>query len=160
MKIETIRQWQFERMEYSLRAVQAMVTLVPEEAMTKYRDGGNGWTVTEVLGHLRDFEALFLERARLTVEQDNPPLPFPNPDELARTAAYQQQPWKELLNGWLMARSEHLAFLKTRSDADWERVAQHPTRGAFSLHDQLFLTTLHDSIHLEQIAHILAQKEG
>ncbi|NJK81061.1 MAG: hypothetical protein HC876_18250 [Chloroflexaceae bacterium] len=47
------------------------------EVATTYRDGGAGWIVVEVMGHLLDFDTVFLERAMHTVEEDNPPLYFP-----------------------------------------------------------------------------------
>lgn len=58
------------------------------------------------------------------------------------------------------AETEHLAFLAARSESDWERRAQHPTRGPFTLHDQIFLTSLHDSLHIEQITRILKEKNA
>lgn len=158
MKLEAIRGWQFQRLDLGIETVDSLLAVSDHAALRTYRDGGEGWTVVQVLGHLRDFEAVFLERAQLTVTADNPALPFPDPDELAHTNAYQQTPWQDHLAAWRTARKDFLAFLRARSEADWERVAQHPTRGALTLHDQLFLATLHDGIHLEQITRILKEK--
>lgn len=158
MTIETIRTWQFQRMELATRTVEALCSLAEPDALVSLRDGDDGWSVTQVLGHLRDFERLFLERATLTITQENPPLPFPDPDELAAQNAYQQTPWTQHLQDWQSARLDLLTFLRNRTETDWERIAQHPTRGVFTLHDQLFLTTLHDCIHLEQITRILSGK--
>lgn len=158
MNIGNIRGWQITIMHQNLHSLQLLLEKHADDTLyTSVHDGGDGWTITEVLEHLRDFEALFLERARLTVEHDNPPLPFPAPDELARTENYNAQPWRAILAALAVKRSDHLDFLQRVADDAWDRVAQHPKRGPFSLHDQLFLSTLHDSIHLEQIMKILSR---
>lgn len=158
MLLQTIRKWQFTRMELSLQTVASIAANVPVEALTTYRDGGNGWTVTAVVAHLRDFERLFLERAQLTIDQEAPALPYPDPDELAAQNDYYGLAFKPTFEEWSAARAEFLAFMRARTEDDWERSAQHPTRGPFTLHDQLFLASLHDSLHLEQITRVLAEK--
>lgn len=159
MQLETVRGWQITRMELSLKTIESLFSTLSHDDMTSYRDSGDGWTVLEVLCHLRDFEEVFRERFRLAVEQDNPELPFPNPDELARANAYNDQDWQAALNDWKSNRADFIAFLKARAESDWERPARHPTRGILTLHDQLFLTALHDSIHIEQIMRIIAEKK-
>lgn len=159
MQLETVRGWQITRMELSLKTVESLLSTVAHDAMITYRDSGDGWTVLEVLCHLRDFEEVFRERFRLAVEQDNPELPFPNPDDLARTNAYNHQSWPAVLEDWKRSRADFIAFLKSRAESDWERPARHPIRGILTLHDQLFLTALHDTIHIEQITRILAEKK-
>lgn len=159
MVLETVRRWQFTQMELNLRTVDALLFQTDSAVLSTYRDGGTGWTVVEVLGHLNDFEAVFHHRATLTVEQDNPELPFPDPDELADQNNYIGQPWQSLLDNWKQTRDAHLQFLKSCTPDEWERPAQHPTRGKFTLHDQLFFNNLHDSIHLEQMTRILSEKQ-
>lgn len=160
MQLATIRAWQMTRMELGIRTVESIFGLMDDGTLTRYRDGGTGWTAHQVLGHLRDFEDVILTRARLTVNEENPLLPFPNPDELAEQRNYHQIPWRTLLSEWQQARTEHLTFLAGRSESDWERPAQHPTRGPFTLHDQIFLTSLHDSLHIEQMTRILKEKNA
>ena len=158
MQTEKIRGWQYERMTLSVRTIESIIQSTSPEALTTYRDGGNGWTVLQVLCHLRDFEAVFFERARLTVEQDSPPLPFPNPDELASSNDYENQVLEDVLAAWKETRHAYMDFLQSRSESDWERTAVHPKRGMLTLLEQTFITPLHDSIHIEQMTRILAEK--
>lgn len=160
MNLETIRSWQFTKMELSLKTTGFIFAQADAQALKVYRDGGTGWTALEVLGHLRDFEMVFYQRALVTVEEDHPPLPFPDPDELALSRNYNGQDWQALLNELRTERMVYIDFLKARAETDWERTAQHPKRGPLTLHDQLFLTTLHDTIHLEQITRILLEKKS
>lgn len=161
MLVATIREWQYKQMEDNIKSVEWLVRSSDPQALRAFRDGGSGWTVLEVLCHLRDFEEVFFERARLTVEQDNPPLPFPDPDALARERRYGEEMPEGALAVWQGRRAGLLAYLRERSDAEWERPAQHPTRGEMALFDQLFLIPHHDSLHLEQMTRILYErKEG
>lgn len=164
MMIETIRMWQFSKMEKAISTLDYLLKSAPPEMLSTVRDGGTGWTVggtgwtvLQVMGHLRDFEAIFLERSQLTVNEKNPELPFPDPDTLATTNNYGADDMGEVFDTWKMHREAHLAFLRGLAPEEvlWERPAQHPVRGRFTLHDQLFLTAWHDVNHIEQIAHIL-----
>lgn len=158
MSNPTIRKWQFGQLQNAVKVIGYIVHSISEETATTYRDGGTGWTVVEVLCHLRDFEAVYLQRARLTVEQDFPDLPFPNPDELVEINQYQRETLAAAYDAWVSNRRELLTYLESLDDSAWERPANHPTRGRFDLNHQLLLTTWHDMNHIEQITHILEQK--
>lgn len=158
MLLDAIRNWQISQMEKGTQIMEALLSDVTVEAMTTYRDSGDGWTVLEVLCHLRDFEEVFYHRATITVEQDNPKLPFPDHEALVTEKRYNEQDVLEVLATWKAERTAHIELMKARGENDWERPAQHPNRGNFTLHDQLFLTVWHDTNHLEQITRILAEK--
>ena len=157
MNIENIRGWQFSQLEKTISTLEYVVRSVPQETLSTVRDGGDGWTALEVLGHLNDFEAVFQERAQLTVNHDMPDLPFPDHDQLVIDNAYNSQTVDAIYGAWKSKREAYLAYLKGLDNTVWERPANHPTRGAFTLHDQLFLTVWHDTNHLEQMAHILRE---
>lgn len=154
------RAWAISALEHNLASAGHIVATTDPRAMTTFRDGGDGWTPLEVLAHLRDFEAVFHERALLTLSEDLPALPFPNPDELARDRHYNSQPIDEVLATWRETRAAFLATLAAIPDeATWERAGHHPTRGRFTLNDALFLAVWHDSNHLDQILRTLALRE-
>lgn len=154
--MSVIRTWQLQQLDNNMIVyTHTLSGTSPDDART-LRDGDEGWTVLQVMGHLRDFEAVFVERAKLTLSQDNPALPFPNPDELAAEQDYNSGDLLQYLAEWTTLRRELLAVLAPVADADWERPATHPTRGNFTLTDQLFLTVWHDTNHLAQISKILS----
>lgn len=153
------RQWNIVVQQNNLASFEHLIRLHPSDALTTYRDNGEGWTVLEVLCHLRDFEALFLERAQLTINETFPDLPFPIPDELAVTNDYNNQPISDVLTTWRQTREQFHVLLESITDeATWERPAKHPKRGEFTLNQQFMLITWHDSNHLEQVLRILAEK--
>lgn len=158
MLINEIRGWQLSQLDKYISILTNVVTEISDKDIRILRDGEEGWTILEILCHLRDFEEVFLERAQITVQQDNPVLPFPDPDILVFEKNYNEDDPKTVLDDWTKLRQERHAFLSTCADETWERPAKHPTRGNFTLHDQLFLSVWHDTNHLEQMLRILTQR--
>jgi uncharacterized damage-inducible protein DinB len=152
---ETIRRWNIDQLRHTVNVLTYMVGTIPAVDLRTRRDGDDGWTALEVLGHLHDYDKLFIERATLTLEQDNPPLPNPDPNELAARHDYNGAEPAELLAGWTDARDELIALYEGATEAQFARVSQHPRRGPFTLQDQLFLTVWHDMNHIDQIAKIM-----
>jgi hypothetical protein len=159
MNIENLRNMQYLAMEHNLKTATSFLKIFPVQDLKTYRDGGTGWTVTEVLGHLRDFEVLLLERLTLTVTQDKPDLPFPNPADWAVERRYNEDDPAQTLASWKENRARVLSFFKERPETDWERLAMHPVRGPLTLTDLLLITPQHDSLHFEQLTRILAEKK-
>lgn len=155
----TIRKWQFEQLHRATDVMKYVVQTASEADLRTYRDGGNGWTVVEVLCHLRDWEDIFAERARMTVEQENAALPNPDPDKAAAEGRYNEQTVNEALAAWNDKRHGLIAYLEGLDESAWGRIAQHPRRGPISLMDQLLLTVWHDMNHIEQITKILTAKQ-
>ncbi len=154
------RAWQFDSMEKSLDIAERLLTTISDDTIYSKRDGGDGWTISEVLGHLIETEALFLERAKLTMTEDNPDLPFGDPDQTVKDGDYASKSAVDVLAQWRTVRAEFLTYLKAipaDEENTWERPAQHPNRGAFSLNDQVMLAGWHDTNHLEQVVKIINQ---
>lgn len=154
----TIRKWQFEELGRTIGIVRFLLQAVPADDLRTWRDGGAGWTVLEVLCHLRDFDEIFVQRLRLTVEQDDATLALPTPDQWAAEREYNRQDAHEVLDKWSQNREALLAHMNGLSESDWLRTANHPVRGVMSATDQLLLMTWHDWNHLEQIVKILNQR--
>ena len=154
-----IRNWQYQQIENNVKSYEALLSLLDRDSLATYRDGGTGWTALEILCHLRDFEAVFLERAHVAVEQHEGALPFPNPDALAAESRYMEQSMDEVLAEWKRRRAALLEYYRARPDEDWKRVAIHPTRGRLTLLDLLCMTPMHDALHLEQLTRTLREKK-
>lgn len=152
----TTRQWLLDQLQKAIHVLGYIVAQTSHADAITCRDGGTGWTVLEVQGHLLDLEPLFLQRARLTVEQDVPDLPFPDPEQMVIVGNYNEQSLREVYGNWVRQRQVLLAYYTQRNDLDWQRVAIHPRRGRLTLDDQLLLHVWHDMNHIEQITHIMA----
>ena len=155
----TIRKWHLDQLRNAVVVLEMLVNDLSAEAALSLRDGADGWTIPEVVGHLLDFEGVFIERARLTLTQDLPALPFPDHEALVKENDYANADLKTLVIQWAERRQQFIALLQTigeDNDTQWERPATHPTRGPFTLNDQLLLAVWHDMNHLQQIANMLS----
>lgn len=158
MTHDTIRNWQLITLNNNLKAVEWILRTAPPDALTTYRDTGTGWTALEVLCHLRDLEGIVLQRAQVTMTQDNPPLPAPDADEMAAAGDYNAQDMETVLADWKARRAAYIAYMKERSGDDWQRVGVHPKRGPLTLLDQFTFLAAHDSMHIEQMTRVLYEK--
>lgn len=152
------RQWQFDQLSLSNRVYrQALHSISPQQARTR-RDNGQGWTAVEVVCHLRDFDRVFQERAELTLRDEFPELPRPDPDRLARERNYNALDLNMALAQWNASRMQMMRVFEgiDINDEDiWNRMGQHPKRGPFTLMDQLMFVAVHDMIHLNQLVKII-----
>ena len=62
-QLTRVRQEQIAMMEKTARTIGHLIAPVSQETATTLRDGPQGWTTVEVLGHLRDFDGFFRQRA-------------------------------------------------------------------------------------------------
>ncbi|HHY58115.1 MAG TPA: DinB family protein [Chloroflexi bacterium] len=118
-------------------------------------DGEKGWTVTEVVCHLRDFDRIFLARARRIVTEHEPTLPRYDHERMAVEGRYNAQSLPLVLDELRCSRAEFVAFFQALDADAWNRAGVHPERGRFTLDDALMQVGLHDALHLEQITRIL-----
>src|SRR5688572_30406269 len=98
---ETVRGWHLDQLRRNINLLSYLLHTAPSDGMTSKRDGGDGWTVMEVLGHLHDFEEVFLQRSNVTVTQDVGDMPFPDQDELVKRGNYNAQDWHVILQEWM-----------------------------------------------------------
>jgi uncharacterized damage-inducible protein DinB len=150
--------WQIDQLEKAIDVLALLLAEVRAVDVIGLRDGGDGWTLNEVLGHMRDFESIFADRIRLTQMEERPTLPFPDPIELADENSYDAIPFSEAYETWAERRHKTVALF--RKVEDWDTAALHPTRGEFTLADQLALTAWHDMNHFHQIAKIVSGGGG
>ncbi|MFM7582540.1 MAG: DinB family protein [Caldilinea sp.] len=142
----------------TLALVDFLAAAAGQGAATTLRDpndGDTGWTVLEVLCHLRDFDRIFLERARRIVAEAEPLLVAYDHEQMVVDGRYNEQDLSAVLADLRSSRAEFVAFFNSLTAEQWERAGTHPERGRFSLDDALMQVGLHDAMHLEQITRIL-----
>ncbi len=153
------RRWQLWAMEKNPVNIEQVVTSITDLGAFERRDGGDGWTISEVLGHLYDVDSAFLARARALAEgNDPPPSSGRHQDEMVIEAGYAEQDALDLLEKWKGVRAPYHALLASLPEDDaalWERPGRDVDGGGFTLNDQLVLTAYHDCDHLHQIVKII-----
>ena len=132
-----------------------LLTNVDHVSAQTRRDGPDGWSVLEVVCHLRDFDTIFHERARLMLENDYPTLTPYDHEALAVERAYNQQSLEQVYAELNASRAAFADFFESLDEAGWGRAGHHPERGHFTMLDALLQVGHHDVDHLEQITRIL-----
>ena len=153
------RRWQLWALEKNLLNIEHLVTSITDAAAFGKRDGGDGWTISEVLGHLADVDSYFLSRARALAENnDPPPSSGRSQDEMVKEAGYAEQNALDLLDRWKQVRVTYNELLGSLAEDDeelWERPGRDADGGGFTLNDQLILSAYHDLDHVHQIVKII-----
>jgi hypothetical protein len=140
-------------MQYTLQTIEhVLADITPEQAASRY---DADWSIVHIICHLRDFDRIFRDRARLIVEQDNPALIPVDHEELA--ASYHQENLTDALAQLRASREETVAFFQTVTLEQWSRTATHPHYGTWSLLDSLTQIGTHDANHIEQITRIIRE---
>jgi hypothetical protein len=143
-------------MQKSRTLMQYNLAAVTQAQASAARDGADGWTALEALCHVRDFDAIFFERAQLAASQEHPILPRYNHLGMMTERAYAQQDFQAVLAGYQANRQRFIEWLQALPEAEWSRTAEHPEAGSISIYEIAMQAALHDLDHLEQILRSLA----
>lgn len=121
------------------------------------RGGEEGWSVVEVICHLRDSEEASLERTRAMRDQFNPKLSARDPAKLAIERNYASTSLDSALSAFLKFRSVHIEELTALSEEQWERLGEHVSAGRITISGMIAHLVAHDAIHLAQISRQLSK---
>lgn len=132
--------------------LQALLHSYPLEQAARPPGGDKGWSVGEVVCHLRDSEEAALERTRSMRDQDHPGLSARDGAKLAIELNYATTPLDSALAAFLKFRTDHIGELTALSPAQWGRTGEHPSFGRITIQEQIQHLVAHDAIHLEQIS--------
>ena len=119
-------------------------------------DGAKGWTVTEVVCHLCDFDGFFQDRVQRMSTETYPVLPGYDHERLAVERNYNSQDVQQVYADLVTSRRRFVELFRSLDEAQWQRSGVHPERGRFTMYDALFQVGQHDALHLEQISRILS----
>ena len=116
------------------------------------------WSISEVLAHLADVEAMFLRRTRRMVEEENPPLEDYDPGIHEAAGAYKGKDPFQSLEALETSRAESLAFLKSLDEKSSGRTGKHAKLGEVTLGQLLQHWAYHDLGHIRQTAELYRAK--
>ena len=151
-----LRRSQLAAMRLTCEVLGHIVGNISEADAHEKRDGEDGWSIVEIVCHLRDFDAIFHSRARMMLQEDDPLLPAYDHEAMAIDGDYQSESVAMAYEDLQLSRAAFIAFFKALSDEQWARAGVHPERGPFTMTDALMQVPAHDLDHLEQITRVLA----
>lgn len=129
--------------ERDLEALLAALAALPDELdrtiagrptetlLRPSRDGG--WGAIENMCHLRDWEEIFVDRARAIVDQDRPELPAYDDELWAIERDYRGQNPERVMQRLRALREEFVGVLKGVPPEGWARTGYHADRGEIDL---------------------------
>jgi hypothetical protein len=151
------KSWLISSLKKSQLVFAAAVGDVSQAQAEQLRDGPDGWTILEIVCHVRDYQDIFMDRVRRMVEEDRPTLkPY---DAAAREALvidnqYAQQNLLAVMDEYRRTRLAYIDFVDTLEQAQLARVGDHPMSGEIDPTVEIFHSVMHDIDHAEQIARV------
>lgn len=157
MNDSLLRQRLIDSLRKNVQVLGHLLPGVTQAEASTWRDGPDGWTILEIVCHLHDYDAIFLERGQLMLSHDHST--FPVYDHLAMVVerAYNQQDLTQAYTTLMASREPFIAFFNELEDADWQRTGQHVTQGPYTLYTLAAHVSWHDANHIEQIMRIIAE---
>lgn len=107
-----------------------------------------GWSIRQVVAHLRDAEGVLNGRVRLMVEQDNPTLESLAVFAWATSEENRPPTTAEVFKTYRDSRDQTLETLERLSPADWQRAGQHKEFGPVTIQQQASYFSSHEQTHL------------
>jgi hypothetical protein len=132
--------------------LDALVFDVTQKQAQAARGGDEGWSVVEVVCHLRDAEEIAVQRMEAMRDQDTPAIQGYDQDALARDRHYAADDLRKALAAFVRFRLRHVASLEALAPEQWERPGQHSELGGITIFNHTLHMAAHDAIHCAQIA--------
>jgi hypothetical protein len=109
------------------------------------------WSTLEVVCHLSDFEAVYADRMKRVIAEEEPPLRSGDPDLFAANLAYQSRDLDEELTLVEMTRRQMARFLRMIPPETFQRTGIHSSDGPITLEALLRRITGHIPHHVRFI---------
>ena len=123
-----------------------------QEKARAARGGDEGWSVVEVICHLRDAEERALERMQAMRDEINPFLAAYDQERWAIERRYATADLHEAFAAFVRLRTQHANALAALTPAEWERTGEHEEQSRITIRNQTVHMVSHDAIHAAQIA--------
>jgi uncharacterized damage-inducible protein DinB len=143
------RKYMIHGLEATPVALAALLDGAPAEAFDRRPDPAR-FTLREMLGHLADWEGVWLERLTALAEKDHPTLQGYDEGQWAIDHNYAAMDPGEQLARFTAGRTRLLAAARRLEAAEWERSGFHTEWGEITIGAMLALVLGHDGYHLKQ----------
>lgn len=113
-----------------------------------------GWSIRNVLSHLRDAQGVLSYRLNLFLEHENPVLESQAVFEWAAREEERPPTAREIFDTYRASRQDTIIKLESLPLGSWWRTGQHEEFGPVSLRQQVSYFASHEITHLPQIESI------
>jgi hypothetical protein len=136
-------------------ALDGLLVGVDDDLARRAKGGDEGWSVVEVVCHLRDVEERAVERVQAMRDQDEPLLAAYDQDAWAIERDYAGADLRGAAAAFGRHRADHVATLRALSAAGWARTGRHAEQGPVTVENHTIHLATHDVQHLAQVARAL-----
>jgi hypothetical protein len=136
-------------------ALEGALAGVDDDLARPARGGDEGWSVVEVVCHLRDTEERAAERMRMIRDEDDPRIAGYDQDAWAVERHYAGDDLRAALAAFSRHRAAHVAALRALPPGAWGRAGTHDEWGRITIENHTIHIATHDVQHLAQIARAL-----
>jgi hypothetical protein len=137
--------------------LEALLRGVTQGQANTTRGGDEGWSVVEVVCHLRDAEEYSVQRVTFMRDRENPDIAPYDQEQLAIDRNYAAQDLRAALSAFIRLRQQLVAILSGLPPEGWERSGNHLEIGRITIFYHTLHKASHDAIHCAQIARQLAK---
>lgn len=113
------------------------------------------FTSREHVAHLADWEEVFFQRIRWTLDRDRPAVPNPDETAMANDRGFSRSDPHEQADIFAARREALADLLSVLSDGQWDRVGIHPKNGEMTIEAQAVHVLGHDGYHLDYLTKYL-----
>lgn len=131
--------------------VAGLLAGLAEEQMARPPAGG-GWSLRQVVAHLRDAEGVLRFRLQRMVEEENPLLESQAVFAWATSEEDRPPTMAEIMDAYRRSRDESLAILAALPGMDWQRPGRHTEFGQVTILQQASYFAAHEQTHLATLA--------
>jgi len=135
----------------------ALVTGITQEEALAAKGGDEGWSVVEVLCHLRDAEEFSNKRITLMRDQDDPDIAPYDQEQLAIERNYAADDMHAALFAFIRMRQKNIEILAALTPEGWNRTGNHLEIGQIDIFNHVLHKAAHDAIHCAQISRQLSR---
>ena len=148
-----------EILERTPEVLDAMLKNVSAE-WTEKTEGGETWSVFDVLGHLVHGEKTDWILRMEIILSDAPDKTFKTFDRFAQFEESKGKTLPQLLDEFKELRKKNVSVLRTKNltDKNLEEKGIHPAFGEVTLAQLLATWTVHDLDHIAQISRVMAKQ--
>ncbi len=148
---------ELKAMQDNLIIYQNLLTNLSQE-QSKLKLSKGGWTILEVICHLNDYEAIFLNRLKAVVNKNLAELPFrTEKEEKLAQSKYLTKDLVKVLKEFGSSRAKSINYISSINPNDLGKLGIHPQYGNLSLLELILRFSAHDVNHLKQITNILKE---
>jgi len=139
-----------ERLRQTPIQVEKLLNGLSESVLNQQPQDG-GWTIRNIVSHLRDAQGVLDFRVGLFIKQEHPVLESKAVFAWATNEAERPPSARDIFETYRASRAETLRQLESLPLSDWWRTGRHQEFGTLTLRQQVSYFASHEITHFPQI---------